>query len=125
MALLRLLLALCCVWLAPARAQDTVAPALPEVSLVTVEPGELYWQRFGHNAILLRDPMGGRSISYNFGYFDFAQEDFLLRFLRGKMLYQAVALDDGRPRDDISVVVVCVRAKTGDNVRRTSGRLLL
>ncbi len=41
------------------------------------------------------------------------------------LLYQAVALDDGRPRDDISVVVVCVRAKTGDNVRRTSGRLLL
>lgn len=92
-AFLRLLLALLCAWAAPARAQDAVAPALPEVSLVTVEPGELYWQRFGHNAILLRDPMGGRSISYNFGYFDFAQKDFLLRFLRGRMLYQAVALD--------------------------------
>ena len=92
-AVLRVLLVLLCTWMAPTRAQDLVAPALPEVSLVTVEPGELYWQRFGHNAILLRDPMGGRSISYNFGYFDFEQEDFLLRFLRGKMLYQAVALD--------------------------------
>ncbi|MGE4072631.1 MAG: DUF4105 domain-containing protein [Lysobacterales bacterium] len=69
------------------------APAPLQVYLVTVEPGELYWQRFGHNAILLRDPDSGRSVSYNFGYFDFAQQDFLLRFVRGRMLYQAVALD--------------------------------
>lgn len=69
------------------------APPPRQVYLLTVEPGELYWQRFGHNAILLRDPDGGRSISYNFGYFDFAQQDFLLRFVRGRMLYQAVALD--------------------------------
>lgn len=75
-------------WTAPARAQ-----AAFDVSLVTVEPGQVYWQRFGHNAILLRDRASGRSLSYNFGFFDFAQQDFLLRFLTGHMLYQAVALD--------------------------------
>jgi hypothetical protein len=77
-----------------AAGDDAVAAPVPlQVYLLTVEPGELYWQRFGHNAILLRDPDSGRSVSYNFGYFDFAQSDFLLRFVRGRMLYQAVALD--------------------------------
>jgi hypothetical protein len=77
-----------------ADSNDAVATPSPlQVYLLTVEPGELYWQRFGHNAILLRDPDSGRSVSYNFGYFDFAQQDFLLRFVRGRMLYQAVALD--------------------------------
>lgn len=45
--------------------------------------------------------------------------------LADNLLQQAVALDNGRPRDDISVVVVLVRAESGDNVRRMSGRLLL
>ena len=78
-------------WASP-EPEPAPAPAL-EVSLITVEPGELYWQRFGHNAILLRDPASGLSVSYNFGYFDFGQQDFLLRFIRGRMLYQAVAID--------------------------------
>lgn len=86
-----------CVWLwcaHPAFAQSP-APAAPaiEVWLATIEPGQVYWQRFGHNAIILRDTASGRGVSYNFGYFDFAQQDFLLRFIRGRMLYQAVALD--------------------------------
>jgi hypothetical protein len=88
-----LLLWLACAWSGlAAQAAVEPAPAL-EVTLVTVEPGELYWQRFGHNAILVRDPASGVSVSYNFGYFDFAQQDFLLRFIRGRMLYQAVAID--------------------------------
>lgn len=82
---------------APLHAQGQLAEtdgvAAIEVWLATIEPGELYWQRFGHNAIVLREPVSGRGVSYNFGYFDFAQQDFLLRFIRGRMLYQAVALD--------------------------------
>ncbi len=71
-------------------ALSTVAAA-KEVWLATIEPGELYWQRFGHNALIVRD--GDYNVSYNFGYFDFAQQDFLLRFMRGRMLYQAIAFD--------------------------------
>ncbi|HSM58022.1 MAG TPA: SpoIIE family protein phosphatase [Candidatus Sulfomarinibacteraceae bacterium] len=43
------------------------------------------------------------------------------------LLRQAVELDDGRPRDDISVVVVAVneRPAAADSVRRLSGRLPL
>lgn len=76
----------------PPAPTSEAAPAL-EVWLATIEPGETYWQRFGHNAIVLRDSASGRGISYNFGYFDFAQQDFFLRFIRGRMLYQAVAID--------------------------------
>lgn len=42
------------------------------------------------------------------------------------LLQQAVDLDGGRPRDDISVVVVAVTANTSqDEVRRLSGRMVL
>lgn len=42
------------------------------------------------------------------------------------LLAEAMAMDDGRPRDDISVVAVSVLAgREGDEVRRLSGRLVL
>jgi len=63
----------------------------PEVWLVTYGPGEIYWQRFGHNAIWIRDPALGLDHTFNFGFFDFAQEDFFLRFLQGRMLYFSAA----------------------------------
>jgi hypothetical protein len=62
-----------------------------EVWLVTFGPGEIYWERFGHNAIWLRDPAAGLDHTFNFGYFDFEQEDFFSRFLRGRMLYFSIA----------------------------------
>jgi hypothetical protein len=63
----------------------------PEAWLVTFGPGEIYWERFGHNAIWLREPAAGLDHTFNFGYFDFEQEDFFLRFMRGRMLYFSVA----------------------------------
>ncbi|HEY5776454.1 MAG TPA: DUF4105 domain-containing protein, partial [Xanthomonadales bacterium] len=72
--------------------------ALPDVPddgkeawLVTFDPGEIYFERFGHNAIWLREPAAGLDHTFNFGYFDFEQEDFFLRFMRGRMLYFSIA----------------------------------
>lgn len=62
-----------------------------EAWLVTFGPGEIYWERFGHNAIWLREPAVGLDHSFNFGYFDFDQENFFLRFIRGRMWYFSVA----------------------------------
>jgi hypothetical protein len=62
-----------------------------EAWLVTFGPGEIYWERFGHNAIWLREPAAGIDHTFNFGYFDFDQEDFFARFMRGRMLYFSVA----------------------------------
>jgi hypothetical protein len=68
-----------------------VADDAAEAWLVTFSPGEIYFERFGHNAIWLREPAQGLDHTFNFGYFDFEQEDFFLRFMRGRMLYFSVA----------------------------------
>lgn len=90
---------LCVVLLAwsPAGSATEVAgvPEVPangtEAWLVTFGPGHLYWERFGHNAIWLREPAAGLDHTFNFGYFDFRQDDFILNFVRGKMLYFSIA----------------------------------
>ena len=64
-----------------------------EAWLITIAPGEIYWQRFGHNAIWLREPGLELDHTFNFGYFDFEQAHFLKRFVTGRMLYQALAFD--------------------------------
>ena len=43
--------------------------------------------------------------------------------LADSLLAHAVSLDDNRPADDISVVVLKVSPRTGDDVRRMSVRL--
>lgn len=72
------------------------AIAAPRIGVVTMQPGEIFFERFGHNAILVEDPAAGTSTSYNFGYFDPGEPDFIARFIRGEMSYQLVAL----PVDD-------------------------
>ena len=75
-----------------APAQPSIPPPTErEAWLVTYGPGEVYWQRFGHNAIWLREP-GGLDHTFNFGFFDFEQESFLLRFVQGRMRYFAAAV---------------------------------
>lgn len=58
-----------------------------EVSVLTFAPGEVYWQRFGHNALRVRNLRDGRSVVYNYGVFDFNQADFARNFALGKMRY--------------------------------------
>ena len=65
--------------------------AAPRIALVTMQPGDVYWSRFGHNAILVEDP-DGRRTHYNYGFFDFGEPGFLANFLRGKMEYRLAAL---------------------------------
>lgn len=72
-------------------AEEPGAAPETEIWLVTYGPGALYWQRFGHNAIWVRAPRLGLDHTFNFGFFDFAQEDFFLRFLMGRMLYFSAA----------------------------------
>lgn len=84
-----LMLLLASLALAPlARAGIADAPAQDlEVSLLSYGPGEIYWERFGHDAIELRDRVSGEAISFNYGVFDFDEQGFLLNFARGRMHY--------------------------------------
>ena len=87
-----ILLALCATLAAQPR-QDDTAPGMPAVYLLTYGPGPVYWQRFGHNALRVVHPERGIDTEFNFGYFDFEQENFLLRFIRGRMEYFVATLD--------------------------------
>jgi hypothetical protein len=77
--------------LAPAVVQGAVQTPEPgselRVYLMTMGPGALVWERFGHNAIWIHDPASPPDTAYNYGLFDFQQENFLLRFIRGQMWY--------------------------------------
>ncbi len=50
-------------------------------------------------------------------------EDPTPQQLADALLAHAISLDDNRPADDISVLVLKVSARTGDNIRRMSVRL--
>ena len=83
-----LLLALLGGVFAQARAGVVDAPgAQLEVALITYGPGETYWERFGHDAIQVRDTVSGESVNFNYGVFDFDESGFLLNFARGRMHY--------------------------------------
>ncbi|WP_242651205.1 lipoprotein N-acyltransferase Lnb domain-containing protein [Solilutibacter tolerans] len=66
--------------------------AAPRIGVMTMQPGEVFWERFGHDAIVVDDPARSAPISYNFGFFDLEEEGFVGRFVRGEMEYALVAL---------------------------------
>lgn len=64
----------------------------PRIGVITMEPGELFWERFGHDAIVVVDPDSGEATSYNFGFFDMSEPGFVPNFIRGYMQYYLIAL---------------------------------
>jgi hypothetical protein len=58
-----------------------------EVSLINSEPGSYLFEAFGHSALRISDPAIGIDQVYNYGTFDFNQENFYLNFVRGYMKY--------------------------------------
>ncbi|HZX81587.1 MAG TPA: DUF4105 domain-containing protein, partial [Lysobacter sp.] len=66
--------------------------AAPRIGVVTMQPGEVFWERFGHDAIVVADPATGAATSYNYGFFDPTEPDFVGNFVRGVMRYRLVAL---------------------------------
>lgn len=62
----------------------------PQVALVTFGPGGIYWERFGHDALIVTAP-ASEPIVYNYGVFDFQQKNFLLNFARGHSQYRLMA----------------------------------
>lgn len=75
----------------PAARTDTAASTVPgselEIYVMTMGQGDLLWERFGHNALGVRNLATGSDVVYNWGTFSFEQPGFLPRFLRGEMLY--------------------------------------
>jgi hypothetical protein len=63
------------------------------VYLLTFGMGDEVWERFGHNAIWIKDRTRGTDTTYNWGMFDFNQPDFLRRFLTGDTRYWMEGID--------------------------------
>lgn len=61
--------------------------------LLTFGWGDAVWERFGHNAIWIKDRARGTDVTYNWGMFDFDQPHFLQRFLTGDTRYWMEAID--------------------------------
>lgn len=66
--------------------------APPRIGVVTMQPGEIFFERFGHDAIVVVDAETGAATSYNFGFFDMEEPGFAGRFAKGDMRYYLMAL---------------------------------
>lgn len=64
-----------------------------EISLVTAGPGEELYEKFGHSAVRIKDPLLNLDVIYNYGIFDFNQPDFYTNFAQGKMYYMLARYD--------------------------------
>jgi hypothetical protein len=61
------------------------------ISLLTCTPGEELYSTFGHSAYRVVDSSSVTDIVYNYGTFDFNDDGFYLKFVRGKLLYYVSA----------------------------------
>ena len=107
-----LILLVLVILIAPSRAHASVANAPGanlQVSLISYGPGETYWERFGHDAIELRDISSGEAINFNYGVFDFDEKGFLLNFARGQMHY---LMDAAPSQEDQSYYIESGRSVT-------------
>lgn len=60
-----------------------------EIAVITIGPyqGEV-WSAFGHSGILVSDPESNINWFYNYGLYDFDQENFILNFAQGLLKYK-------------------------------------
>ncbi len=65
------------------------------ISLLTCTPGEELYSTFGHSAFRVIDSNSVTDIVYNYGTFNFDDDGFYLKFIRGKLLYY-LSIEDFR-----------------------------
>ena len=60
-------------------------------SIITCDTGNETYSLFGHTAIRITDVENNLDVVYNYGAFDFATPNFVVKFTKGDLLYFAVA----------------------------------
>lgn len=68
-------------------ATSAPAPSVYSAAVVTIGPGDQSYERFGHNMLVIRDPRLEKEVAFNWGIFDFAQHNFILNFVQGRLWY--------------------------------------
>ena len=69
-------------------AQETTLSENAEISILTIGPGSLLNDSFGHSAFRVKDVDNNIDVVYNYGTYDFNTPNFYLKFARGKLLYK-------------------------------------
>jgi hypothetical protein len=83
-----LVMLLLCLQGGPATAQTVRQPEDHlRVYVVTMDAGDLIWERWGHNAVCVVDERKQSQTAYHWGLFDFSQQGFFTNFIRGRMRY--------------------------------------
>ncbi|WP_370424696.1 lipoprotein N-acyltransferase Lnb domain-containing protein [Tenacibaculum dicentrarchi] len=59
-----------------------------QISIITSGPGEALYEKFGHSAIRVKDPVLNFDFIYNYGIFDFENPTFYADFTKGYMKYK-------------------------------------
>ena len=57
------------------------------ISLLTCTPGDELYSTFGHSALRITDSSSVFDVVFNYGTFNFDDNNFYLKFVRGKLLY--------------------------------------
>jgi hypothetical protein len=63
------------------------------ISLLTCTPGNALYERYGHTALRVCDPVNKIDIAFNYGIFDFNVDDFYLKFVKGETWYELGATE--------------------------------
>ena len=56
------------------------------IKLATIDPGAELTSWWGHTGLIVEDTLTGRSLFYNYGLFSFEQDNFVLNFIRGRLI---------------------------------------
>ncbi|CAM1362605.1 conserved membrane hypothetical protein [Tenacibaculum sediminilitoris] len=59
-----------------------------QISIITSGPGKELYEKFGHTAIRVKDPVLQLDLLYNYGIFDFDDPNFYVNFTKGFMKYK-------------------------------------
>jgi Domain of unknown function (DUF4105) len=86
---IRLLLVFLVVFVA--NAQQKILSENTKISVLTVGLADESHSLYGHTAIRIYDPITNLDLVYNYGMFDFATKNFMLKFVKGDMQYYAAA----------------------------------
>lgn len=61
------------------------------IKIVTMDQGDPIYVWFGHSAIIVEDALTGKSTLYDYGVFDFRQDNFYRNFAMGRLIYGVYA----------------------------------
>ncbi len=68
-------------------AEDNILSPDAKISLLTCAPGTEIYELFGHSGLRVYDKEKAIDVTFNYGVFDFYQDNFIIRFVRGKTDY--------------------------------------